>query len=145
MNKILEKKIVNALLLFANYKIDYFTFGRAAKWDDLIADTMRGLIEEYARHIRNQRDMSEAVLMAFAQKIIGLKDRFAPLVKIVGYIKRRRFNFEMIEKRGTYRKWHVTVSKDKDGEYIVVLPDIFTTIKCTRSEILSINIIHNKL
>lgn len=146
MNKILEKKISNALLLLATQKIDYFTFARAIKWDDVLSDVLQPLVEMYVKFLGEKpEDVPESILITFAQKLLGLKERFIPFTRIVGSIKRRRFNFDKIEKRGTYDKWNMSLLKNENGTYVVHLPKIHTNITSTRDEIISVDIDFKKL
>lgn len=145
MNKVLDRKISNALLLLALDEIDYFTFARTIKWDDVLADNLQPLVEMYVKFLGNKpEEAPEGILVTFAQKLLGLKERFVPFTRIVGSIKRRRFNFDKIVKRGTYNKWNISLLKG-DGTYIVYLPTIHTAITSTRDEILSVDIDYKKL
>lgn len=146
MNKILEKKISNALLLLATQKIDYFTFARAIRWDDELSDALQPLVKMYVKFLGDKpEEAPESILVTFAQKLLGLKERFVPFTRIVGSIKRRRFNFDKIVKRGTYDKWNMSLLKNEDGTYVVYLPTIHTTITSTRDEIISVDIDYKKI
>ena len=146
MNKVLDRKISNALLLLALDEIDYFTFARTIKWDDVLADNLQPLVEMYVKFLgKKPEEVPESILVTFAQKLLGLKERFIPFIRIVGSIKRRRFNFDKIVKRGTYDKWNMSLSKNEGGTYVVCLPTIHTTITSTRDEIISVDIDFKKL
>lgn len=146
MNKVLEKKISNALILLATQKIDYFTFAKAIRWDDVLADNLQPLVEMYVKFLGEKpEEVPESILVTFAQKLLHLKERFIPFIRIVGSIKRRRFNFDKIVKRGTYDKWNMSLLENKNKTYIIYLPTIHTTITSTRDEIISVDIDFKKL